>query len=375
MGGWSAEVLQKSANTSVYLTIDTELSSMHYRRHGAAGLADNFASSILGRTSAGDFGIVYQMERLDAFGLKGVFFVDPIVALVAGADMVRRIVDPILEAGHDVQLHAHTEWLEHAPHGPTDGRGGQNMADFGVEDQVRILDYGIETLVGAGAPMPVAFRAGNYGANDDTLVALAQVGIRYDSSYSPDYGGSVCAISMDKACALPVRRGDVIEVPVSAIEDPAKGLRHAQITALSAQEMLAAIVHAAMTGQPSFTIVSHSFELLSRQRQRPNRIVVRRFDRLCEMIAAVPTLQSGTYAVNPPEAVEDGIAERLPYSMARTLRRQGEQAVSNGLYGEQVGSIPVSAVAPAITVRDKLIAPLHNLGPLQQIALDILTAV
>ncbi len=375
MGGWSAAVLGKSAITRVYLTIDTELSSMHYRRHGVAGLADNFASSILGRTSAGDFGIIYQMERLDAFGLKGVFFVDPIVAVVAGADMVKRIVDPILEAGHDVQLHAHTEWLEHSSHGPTDGRGGQNMSDFGVEDQVRILDYGIETLVGVGAPMPVAFRAGNYGANDDTLAALAQVGIRYDSSYSPDYGGSVCAISMDKACALPVWRGDVIEVPVSAIEDPTKGLRHAQITALSAQEMLAALVHAAMTGQPCFTIVSHSFELLSRQRQRPNRLVVRRFDRLCEMIAAVPALQSGTYAANPPEAMEDGVVERLPHSMARTLLRQGEQAVSNGLYGEQVGNIPVSAVAPAITVRDKLIAPLHNLGPLQQIALDILTAV
>jgi len=365
----------ESVVTGVYLTVDTELSVLHYRRHGAARLEDNFAMSILGRTPVGDFGIVYQMERLDAFGLKGAFFVDPLVALVAGPDMVKRIVDPILSAGHDVQLHAHAEWLGMSPTGPTDGRGGENMGDFGVEDQVRILGYGVEMLVAAGAPVPVAFRAGNYGASDDTLRALARLGLRYDSSYSPDYGGSVCRITMPAEAVLPFHHeGGIIEVPVSAISSPSGGSRHAQITALSAQEMIAALAYAAMNGHRSFTIVSHSFELLSRQRDKPNRIVVRRFDRLCEVIAASPRLRAATYAADPPE-VEETRAERLPHSLARTLLRQGEQAVSNGLYGEQIGAIPAGAVAPAMKLREQLIAPLHNLGPLQQIALDILMAV
>lgn|GEM_PF-95960 len=366
----------RSTTTSVYLTVDTELSSMHYRRHGPAGLDDNFATSILGRTSAGDVGIVYQMKRLEAFGLKGVFFVDPLVALVAGQDMVNRIVHPILDAGHDVQLHSHAEWIELAPPTLTDGRIGRNMADFDVEDQVRILDYGMERLQATGAPRPVAFRAGNYGANDDTLRALARIGIHYDTSYSPDYSESVCGIDMPPGSALPVMRYDVVEVPVSAICGPNGGSRHAQITALSAQEMIAALAYAALERHPVFTIVSHSFELLSRQRDRPNRIVVRRFDRLCEIIAASPRLRAATYAADPPEPVSgDGVVERLPHSLARTLLRGGEQVVSNGLYGEQLGNIPVSAAAPAIRVRERLVAPLHNLGPLQHIALDILMAV
>jgi len=362
--------------TTVYLTVDTELSSMHFRRHGRAGLDANFESAILGRTDAGDFGIVHQMARLDAHGLKGVFFVDPLVALVAGEDMVRRIVHPILEAGHDAQLHAHTEWLEWAPHGPTDGRGGRNMADFPLADQIRILDYGMARLVAAGAPAPVAFRAGNYGANDDTLTALARVGIRYDSSYSPDYGSSVCAISLDPGCTLPVERGAVIEVPVSAIASPGGGHRHAQITALSAREMIDALAHAALHAQPCFTIVSHSFELLCRQRRRPNWLVARRFERLCEVIAASPRLHAGTYAADPPAPA--GPADqpgRLPHSLARSLLRVGEQAISNGLYGEQIAGLPVQAAAPAMAVRDRLIAPLQGLTPLQQVALDILMAV
>ncbi len=325
---WPTAVQDCASITKVYLTVDTELSSAHYRRHGATGLGDNFARSVLGWTAAGDFGIAYQMARLDALGLKGVFFVDPLVALVAGQTMVDRIVHLILDAGHDVQLHAHTEWLDLAPTGPTDGRGGRNMADFDLEDQVRILDYGIEILMAAGAPMPVAFRAGNYGADDNTLRALTQVGIHYDSSYSPDYHGTVCHISMDREqAALPLRLGDVIEVPVSAIGSPRGGLRHAQITALSLKEMAAALHHAATMRQPCFSIVSHSFELLDRQRLSPNPIVVRRFDRLCEIIAQTPELRSATYATEPPEPASGGAVERLPHSVARSLLRSGEQMV------------------------------------------------
>jgi hypothetical protein len=359
----------------VYLTVDTELSSLHFRRFGVAGLDENFATAILGRTPLGDFGVGYQIARLDAAGHKAVFFVDPLVALVAGTDMVRRIIEPILTAGHDVQLHAHSEWLGFSAVGPTDGRGGQNMADFCLEDQVRILEHGVETLMAAGAPMPVAFRAGNYGANDDTLRALGRLGIRYDSSYSPDYHGTVCGITMPRDCALPIRRGAVIEVPVSAIAGPGGGLRHAQITALSAREMGAAMDHAAASGQPCFTIVTHSFELLCRERRRPNRIVVRRFEALCEKIAASPHLRTATYRQEPPAPSADGCIARLPHSLARTLLRSGEQAVSNGLYGEQIGKLPMNAARPAMTVRDRLITPLQSFEPFQQIALDMLMAV
>ncbi len=185
--------------TVVYLTIDTEYA---YRLPGADGpgsRAENFDRSIACETPGGAVGIFHQMDLLETFGLKAVFFVDPMPALLWGVGAIADVVGPIVARGHDVQLHCHTEWLEHDTGGTlAGGRMGRNIADFPLDDQCRILAWARETLIAAGAPPPVAFRAGNYGANDDTLMALARLGIAYDSSHCPALAGSGdCAISLE----------------------------------------------------------------------------------------------------------------------------------------------------------------------------------
>jgi hypothetical protein len=118
------------------------------------------------------------MDVFERHGIKAVFFVDPMPALVWGTAAIEDVVGPIVVRGHDVQLHIHTEWLELAGDAnPLGMRTGMNIKDFGVEEQCVLLDYARGVLIAAGAPGPVAFRAGNYGANDDTLRALAQLGI------------------------------------------------------------------------------------------------------------------------------------------------------------------------------------------------------
>ena len=113
--------------------------------------------------------------------------------------------------------------------------------------------------MGAGAPRPVAFRAGNYGANDDTLRALHNIGIRYDTSHCPGIAASDCAISLSSADRSPVEHCGTIEVPISSIAGLRGSKRHAQITALSAAEMMAAIRFSHRSGSGPFTPVSHSF--------------------------------------------------------------------------------------------------------------------
>ena len=66
------------------------------------------------------------------------------------------------------------------------------MADFSLDDQKRLLAVGRDLLTDAGAPPPTAFRAGNYGANDDTLRALATLGFTWDSSFNPAQLGGDC---------------------------------------------------------------------------------------------------------------------------------------------------------------------------------------
>lgn len=318
--------------TNVLITVDTELSALLYQR--GETVVRNFESSILGRCGAGDFGIGWQMDQLEAHGLTGVYFVDPMSALVHGEGVIADIVGPIRARGHDVQLHIHTEWLEWAKQSPVCGRTGRNIGSFGVEDQRTLLRLARDILVRAGAPMPTAFRAGNYGANDDTLKLLGELGFAWDSSFNADYLGAPCGILLPASQVTPIRYQGVVELPISGLYDRPGSFRPAQICALSSDEMAVALDHAGAQGHPFFTIVTHSFEMLSRDRSRPNRMVMNRFSSMCRAIAGNSSLMTGSFQALD-SALADGVAapaDRFQSSTLRTAKRMAEQAAATWLY-------------------------------------------
>lgn len=321
--------------TQVYITIDTEYSAGMVVRQGTDCRRENFARAITCETSSGAVGVGYQLDRFDRHGLKAVFFVDPMPALVWGVEAIADVVGPIVARGHDVQLHLHTEWLAFAGEAnPLGDRTGLNIKDFTFDEQCHLLDYARATLMAAGAPAPVAFRAGNYGANDDTLRALAEVGLAYDTSHCPGIARSACAIGLGPDDRLPVERCGVIEVPIGAIATRGGGLRHGQLTALSAGEILAALRHTRAQGGENFTLVSHSFELASRDRLRTNQIVKRRFEQVCAGLARMEGVMTATYADAPPALPRSQAArDVLPHSPWRTGLRLVEQAAANAFYG------------------------------------------
>ena len=201
--------------TRAIISFDTELSAGLYQK-GADARA-NFESSILGRCRDGDFGIHCQMDMLERHGLTGVFFIDPMPALVYGPKVIDAIVRPVVERGHEVQVHIHTEWLAFARFNPVGRLTGRNIGDFPLAAQKKLIALARDILVGAGAPKPTAFRAGNFGANDDTLRALAMLGFRFDSSFNGAYLGRGCNISLD-ARNLGMREPHgAVEVPVKDI--------------------------------------------------------------------------------------------------------------------------------------------------------------
>ncbi len=321
--------------TRVFITIDTEYSSGLYTGPGTADRAENYARSIACVTPEGPAGIAHKLELLNHYGQKAVFFVDPMPALVWGVAAIEDVVGPILAAGQDVQLHCHTEWLALAgAANPLPSKAvGTYLFDFPLDEQCSILDYARTTLMAAGAPAPVAFRAGNYGANDDTLRALTAIGLHYDSSHCPALPTGASRISLSAKDRDPLGHMGVLEVPVGAIATLGGGLRHAQITALTLSEMLAAIRHARATGRESFTLVSHSFELINRRKQAVNHVVRRRFTGLVRALAGMRQVETGTYAETPPQLQLTGGNTALPASPFRTGIRLAEQFVSNTLYG------------------------------------------
>lgn len=319
----------------VYLTIDTEISAGLFQMLGKDATREVFDRSITGRTPTGDVGVGYQMDVFEKNGLKGVFFVDPMPALVMGESIIQDIVGPIVERGHDVQLHMHTEWLAFAKESPVEGRVGSNIKDFSLEDQAALIGYAAGVLVNAGAPQPVAFRAGNYGASDDTLRALALNGIKYDTSFCPGIAQSQCAISLSRNITEAVEHCGVVEVPIGAIKARGEKRRHAQITALSSHEMMNALRHAEKIGRDSYSIVSHSFEMMARDRYSKNEIVRRRFERFCQDLSEQVSVVCGTYAHFPPKITDQSCLSLLPHSPVRSILRMFEQALSNALYGSK----------------------------------------
>lgn len=308
--------------TPVFLTIDTEL----MWRHHAAGLP---AASVVERSlEPAGVGVTWQLARLAEHGLKACFFVDPLPVRLYGMAAIAPTVEAILAAGQEVQLHLHPNWAGAAigDRGRTHDRF--ELIDLSRQRQQNLLGEARDLLCAAGAPDPVAFRAGSYSADDTTLDALAALGFGYDSSHNGAHHPWPSAIDLPARRIAPVAHRGLVEVPVTTIATP-RGLRHFQICALSTGEMRAALAHAVAQRHAAVTIVSHGFELANRQGTRANRIHVRRFERLCAMLAEAADRLPTTHFRDRP-ALRLGQDDRpLPAGILRTGWRQAEQLWSN----------------------------------------------
>ena len=299
--------------TSVFLTIDTEFAW----RHHAAGLdADTiYARSI----EPAGVGLGYQLDRLARHGLKACFFVDPMPALVFGLAPIRRMVEAIRAAGQEVQLHLHPQWA-----GARAGDGGARqervqLYRYSFDEQVALLRRATDLLAAAGAAHPIAFRAGCYAANDDTLRALAMLGFIYDSSHN---GAEMASrVGLPAARISPVVR-HVVEVPVTVVEDAPACLRTFQLCALSSAEAAAALDHAVAGRHAAVTIVSHGFELANRRGTRANAVHVRL---LADRSDVLPTVH---FADRPPLPLDSDDVPLGAHAVRRRLR-QAEQLWSN----------------------------------------------
>jgi peptidoglycan/xylan/chitin deacetylase (PgdA/CDA1 family) len=281
----------------VFLTVDTEIWP-HKRgwpdRRLAAGekdLARQFEHGILGKTAAGELGVRYQMQALNRHGLKATFFVEPLHAAVAGETWLKQTVAMIVQAGHDVQMHAHTEWLSDASDPELPPAHRQFLHQFPAADQVRILAWAKRRLERCGAGRIVAFRAGSFGASNDTLKALREIGVGIDSSYNRSFVDVNCLIEAgaDLYQARPV--AGVQEFPVTVFVDYPGHFKPVQLAACSAAETERMLMQAWRRQWRSFVILWHGTELLQPEFNphgpaRPSPIVVRRFERLCRFLAA-----------------------------------------------------------------------------------------
>jgi hypothetical protein len=303
--------------TRVLLTIDTEL---RWDWRGSPW-QENLALSF----DPAGVGVAYQLDRLAAHGLKACFFVDPMPALVYGIEPIRRMVEPILAARQEVQLHVHPSWAD--PASPV-----FELTGLDRKTQLDLIRTARDLLVEAGAPSPIAFRSGSYAADLATLEALAALGIGYDSSHNGSHHPWPSALPLDPRLTAPVLLEGVVEIPVTHIEQRRGSLRHLQICAVSFEEMRAALIHAAGNGHPAVTLVGHSFELAARGGGRANPALVRRFERLCGFLAANAGRMPTAFFSDLADLPLDAEAIPLRSGAVRTAARMAQQLWANAAY-------------------------------------------
>lgn len=281
---------------NVLLTVDTEiwpfsrtwpiapLASMHFDLTEAMGFY------IYGDTGTGSFGVPFQLACLKEHGLRATYFVESLFANVTGLKPLKEIVSLIQSQGQEVQLHAHTEWLGEFQDPSIPGHFRQYICEYPEIEQSAIIGRAASNLREAGVVNVCAFRAGSFGANLDTLRALAGHGIKFDSSHNTCHLNAECGLDMGTLMMQPQLLHDVCEFPVSFFSDYPGHYRHAQVCACSFGEMTQALLGAWRAGWYAFVIVLHGSELLGERKNvptptAPNGIIVRRFLKLCEFLS------------------------------------------------------------------------------------------
>lgn len=316
----------------VILTVDSELSPDNLGR--GVSLRDEMDLSFYGRTSGGEFGVVYQMDILNSYGLKGIFFVEALCASSVGLGPLREMVSVIQERGHDVQLHLHSEWLPLTSPRLLPGRSGLNMHCFSEDEQSTLIGRGLDNLNASGAKAISAFRAGNMGADRATLRALARNGILYDSSYFAPYLNSHCRLGSLGNINQPVSCDGVVEIPVCAFQDYPGHVRPMQLCACSSSELEHGLLQAWRTGWQTAVLLWHSFELIKRpgpkrRKPVPAPLVRGRFLRMCQFLSAnrdkFQTVSLSHCHIKP--AVAPQLRAGLHSPVWRTAWRVAEQAV------------------------------------------------
>ena len=271
--------------TRVYFTVDVECAEERVIGSGRQPPL-GYDLRVWGRfdNRRSELGIGLIMNELEACGMQGTFYTEALGSHFFGHEGLREVCDTMLERGHDVQLHLHPTQREALI---KDGVAPDpdNISAYSVDEQTRLLLEGIELLAAAGVPREqlVSFRAGHYGANNDTWLAMKEAGLKLSSSYNPCYFDLNCAMRSRNAKAglFEAEVDGVWELPITNFLQPDGSFRHMQITAVSLDEMVRCLRQSRAMGVRHISLVSHSFEFfhidsVPQRRGHVNRINLHR---------------------------------------------------------------------------------------------------
>jgi hypothetical protein len=300
---------------------------------------------MMGQYRNKSYGLPLICEILARHDLKATFFVEPFNDELGYPGQTEPVCRFLIDQGQDVQLHVHPNHVHYGlhldgkPHAQTD-----YMANLPPDWQREMLIEGAERILRWTGKSPIAFRAGNMGASEQTLSIMPDAGLWIDSSYSFPFLEGQCRFK-DKAAYNGAKwYGDVLEMalsgffqrPIPKILPPSQPVDLMGGAFAECRDAVGMICDAGADA----VLILHSFSLfkvkdVQYRAGRPNWVVTRRFDRFCQWMA--------------------NNRERYP---VRTFSELGKMVKENGYQPKAVGPCRLNKPLRALT--RKVVQGLNN---------------
>jgi hypothetical protein len=283
--------------TEVCITVDTEFSIA-----GALTFPDRYRPvsdpPVYGRIGGREHGLGFLLACLAQHRLTATFFVECLNPSYFGDAPMGRVVARLLDAGQDIQMHLHPEWLYFCDPRWADTvatlqpRPNGSCAGRSVDEFTRFIALGRAALARWGAPAPVALRTGSFHVDPAVYRAMAASDLPLASNVG-------LAVYRAHEPALRLRGGlhcidGVVEAPVLTYTERVGRWHRPRLLsplATSWPEMRALLWAARRARISPVVLITHPFEYIKAAdlqftRMAPNRIVQRRFAALCRFLAA-----------------------------------------------------------------------------------------
>ena len=131
---------------NVLLTIDTEAYPIS-KNWKQERLHTDVERDIYGQAGGRRVGLDYQLEVLKRYGLKAVFMLETLFSAVpeVGPQPLEKIIRSIQTDNHDIQLHAHPEWIPFIPKFPVPYRN-HLLYGYSLPEQEAIIRFAVQRL-------------------------------------------------------------------------------------------------------------------------------------------------------------------------------------------------------------------------------------
>jgi hypothetical protein len=287
--------------TSVYITVDTESAmggAWDAPEHGPVAASRH----VFCRDGSEAYGIPLISQELGRYGFQATFFCEMLATPVLGEADTRSVVDALLAANQDVQLHLHPVYWYYRRF-LDEGEAARDhyrtsacdlLCEHPPDRQVALLEEACDLFRTCTGRVPVAFRAGNFAASRSTLRALSKLGFVIDSSYNPAQHQDPSFTDDPPEPNVVQSIEGIWEFPVTVARTRIRegnGYKPFDPVALCAWEMRRILEAAHAAGMPHVTLLFHCFSFvkprdISYHRFRRNRIVIARLRALLAFLDA-----------------------------------------------------------------------------------------